>query len=120
MSETREPAPAAPVSDPTRPAAPFDVFDAHCPSRTVLTDVAKRWSVLVLGALGDGPHRFGQLTARIDGISERMLSETLKTLRHDGLVQRSGTEYALTADGQLVADRAIALFASLYTVLGER
>ncbi|MEY9847301.1 winged helix-turn-helix transcriptional regulator [Streptacidiphilus sp. MAP5-3] len=66
-----------------------DVFDSDCPVRTVLSHVAGRWGVLVLAALEGGPLRFFELNARIGGISDKMLTQTLRTLVRDGLVSRT-------------------------------
>ena len=65
-----------------------DVFRRDCPARMVLDHVGSRWGVLVLTALRDGPLRFSELGAKIDGISEKMLSQNLTTMRRDGLVER--------------------------------
>ncbi|ANG84176.1 winged helix-turn-helix transcriptional regulator [Microbacterium aurantiacum] len=79
------------------------VFRENCPTRTVLDHVVSKWGVLVLFALTDGTIRWGDLRRRIDGISEKMLSSTLRTLEADGLVSRRSypevpprVEYALT------------------------
>ena len=84
-----------------------DVMSEHCPSREVLKHVTSRWGVLLLVALGDGAHRFGELRRKVGGISERMLIQTLQWLEQDGLVQRiaqAGTaarvEYRLTPLGK--------------------
>ena len=78
-------------------------FRENCPTRTVLDHVMSKWGVLVLFALTDGAIRWGELRRRIDGISEKMLSSTLRTLEADGLVSRRSypevpprVEYALT------------------------
>lgn len=65
-----------------------DVFHRDCPARMVLDHVGSRWGVLLLTALRDRPLRFSELAAKIDGISEKMLSQTLATMRRDGLVDR--------------------------------
>ncbi|MCH4250065.1 MAG: helix-turn-helix transcriptional regulator [Microbacteriaceae bacterium] len=98
----------------------YDVFREACPSRMLLTDVAKRWSVLVLVALSHGPQRFSCLTAEIEGISDRMLSQTLKALSAEGLVVRRCDGYGLTETGQPVAERVRELVQALYTVLSVR
>jgi DNA-binding HxlR family transcriptional regulator len=67
---------------------PFDVFASACPSRPVLEHITGRWGVLALGGLADGPLRFNELGRRIDGISQKMLSQTLHTLERDGFVER--------------------------------
>lgn len=74
----------------SRPADPTaEVLNSDCPARQVLDHVTSRWGVLVLVALKDGPLRFHQLRNNIGGISEKMLSQTLRTLRRDGLLDRS-------------------------------
>jgi DNA-binding HxlR family transcriptional regulator len=84
-----------------------DVFPANCPSRVVLDHVTSKWGVLVLVALADGTQRWGELRRRTEGISEKMLAQTLKTLESDGLVDRHAhpvvpphVDYSLTARGQ--------------------
>ena len=85
---------------------PFDVFSANCPSRAAWEHVTGRWGALVLGALADGPLRFGALRRAVGGVSDRMLSQTLQALERDGLVHREdhGTnpphvEYSVDAGG---------------------
>lgn len=87
-----------------------DVFTADCPARSVLNHVSSRWGVLVLCALQDGPMRFYLLRDRIGGISEKMLSQTLRTFVRDGLVDREvdptvppQVTYSLTPLGQELA-----------------
>ncbi|WP_234995983.1 winged helix-turn-helix transcriptional regulator [Streptoalloteichus hindustanus] len=65
-----------------------NVFHRDCPARMVLDHVGSRWGVLILTALRERSHRFSELHATIDGISEKMLSQTLTTMRRDGLVTR--------------------------------
>ncbi|MGK5557389.1 winged helix-turn-helix transcriptional regulator [Actinomadura kijaniata] len=66
-----------------------DVFRQDCPARMVLDHVTGRWGVLVLTALRDGDLRFSELRAKVEGVSEKMLSQTLRTLVRDGLVART-------------------------------
>ncbi len=73
-----------PKRQPTR----GDVLSADCPSRVVLNHVTNRWGGLVLLVLRDGVHRFSELRRRIDGVSERMLAQTLQDLEADGFVKR--------------------------------
>ena len=84
-----------------------DVFCAACPTRQLLDRIADKWSPLILIVLGDGPMRFNALRHRIDGVSQKMLSQTLKTLERDGLVSRSvaptvpvSVTYAMTPLGR--------------------
>ncbi|TYC92767.1 helix-turn-helix transcriptional regulator [Novosphingobium sp. BW1] len=65
-----------------------DVFAAACPTRQLLDRVADKWSVLILTTLGAEEMRFNALRRRIEGISQKMLSQTLRTLERDGLVER--------------------------------
>ena len=83
------------------------VYDASCPTRQVLDMVADKWTALIIGLLEDGPLRFAALHRRIGGISQKMLTQTLRSLERDGLVQRTvyaevppRVEYALTPLGQ--------------------
>ena len=65
------------------PALAADVFARCCESRRTMLEITGTWGTLVLVALGDGTHRFGELRRRIDGVSERMLSQTLQQLERD-------------------------------------
>lgn len=62
-----------------------------CPARDVLSRVGDKWSVLVIAMLSDGPLRFSELRRRVEGISQRMLTLTLRNLERDGLVTRTVT-----------------------------
>jgi len=65
-----------------------NVFDANCGSREVLALVTHRWTMLVLYALGTGTRRHGELKEMIGGVSQKMLTQTLRDLERDGLVVR--------------------------------
>ena len=87
--------------------ADYDVFLADCPARTTLDLVADTWSVVVVFGLGRGPRRYSDLRDRIGGISNRMLTQTLRKLERSNLVERrslptapAGVEYRLTALGE--------------------
>lgn len=68
----------------------FFRYDGACPFvREILTRVGDKWSVLIIVLLGDGPKRFSDLKRTIEGISQRMLTHTLRGLERDGLVVRS-------------------------------
>ncbi len=82
------------------------VFVAGCPGRTVLEHVTSKWGLLLLLALSEGEQRWSALRRRADGISEKMLAQTLKTLERDGLVSRHAqvtipprVDYSLTDRG---------------------
>ncbi len=84
-----------------------DVFNANCESRQVLALIADRWSMLVIYALSRRGRRHGELKRMIGGISQKMLTQTLRSLERDGLVQRSvhdvvppRVDYALTPLGR--------------------
>jgi DNA-binding HxlR family transcriptional regulator len=88
--------------------------------REVLDRVGDKWSVLIVGMLGDGPMRFSELKRSIDRISQRMLTLTLRGLERDGLVTRTvyatippQVEYALTELGRTLLEpvRAISSWA---------
>ena len=85
----------------------YNVYAAGCPTRQALDRIADKWTALVVGLLATRPHRFGELLRGIDGISQKMLTQTLRSLEHDGLVSRTVSptvpvtvEYALTATGR--------------------
>lgn len=82
---------------------PGDAFDPACPTRQVLDRIGDKWAVLILLSLRDGPVRFNALQRMVRGISQKMLSQGLKSLERDGLVTRTArptvpvtVEYALT------------------------
>ena len=68
---------------------PWDPYARDCPSRVVLDRIGDRWTVLLVGALADGPRRFGELARDVDGISQKMLTQMLRSLERDGLVRRT-------------------------------
>lgn len=110
---------SAEADDPTLEA---DVFARNCTSRPVLQNVASRWGTLALVALREGAFRFSALRRRVDGVSERMLSQTLQALERDGMVHREvletippRVEYTLTELGAEVAAHLEALIQVLET-----
>ncbi|OXM64376.1 helix-turn-helix transcriptional regulator [Amycolatopsis thermalba] len=89
-----------------------DVFARACTSRGVLEHVTGRWGTLALAALAEGPFRFNALRRKVDGVSEKMLAQTLQALERDGFVHREAeptipprVEYSLTPLGAEVAGR---------------
>ncbi|KQX05350.1 MULTISPECIES: winged helix-turn-helix transcriptional regulator [unclassified Leifsonia] len=91
-------------------------FPAACNSRTVLDHVTSKWGVLVLLTLSAGSLRWGALRRTIEGISEKMLAQTLRTLEADGFVLREAqavipprVDYSLTERGRDLAERLIPL-----------
>jgi DNA-binding HxlR family transcriptional regulator len=98
------------------PCPEFDVFARACPSRPTLEHVTGRWGILALGGLSQGPLRFNELRRRVDGVSEKMLSQTLHALERDGLVHREAqptnpprVDYSLTPLGRGTTERLMAL-----------
>ncbi|WP_438291451.1 winged helix-turn-helix transcriptional regulator [Streptomyces sp. HUAS TT7] len=94
----------------------FNVFSKACPSRRTLEDVTGRWGSLTLGGLYEGSLRFNELRRRVDGVSEKMLSQTLHSLERDGLVHREAqptnpprVDYELTPLGREVTERLLSL-----------
>ena len=93
-----------------------DAFNPNCPTRVVLDQIADKWAVLVLGALDDGPVRFNALKRRLQGISQKMLGQTLRQLERNGLVARRvfatvpvTVEYSLTPLGAALTEPVNAL-----------
>ena len=94
----------------------WDPYDRNCPSRKVLDRIGDRWSVLVVGALSQGPLRFSELAKRVDGVSQKMLTQTLRGLERDGLISRTmyaqippRVEYQLSESGTSLAQPVLAL-----------
>ncbi|HEX5088295.1 MAG TPA: helix-turn-helix domain-containing protein [Nocardioides sp.] len=71
--------------------AEYDAFLAQCPSRQLLDRISDKWVTLVLAALEDGPLRYSQLARTIAGVSQKMLTQTLRSLERDGLLTRTVT-----------------------------
>lgn len=85
----------------------YDVFDPDCPTRHLLDELSDKWVCLVLVALGPGPLRHSELRRRIRGVSQKMLTQTLRGLERDGIVERTITpsvpvrvDYELTPLGR--------------------
>ena len=98
-------------------SAEFDpVYRADCPSRAILDQIADKWSMLVLAVLRE-PRRFNAIKRRLDGITQRVLTQTLRKLERNGMVTRRvidgpqlGVEYALTPLGRSLQEP----FAQIY------
>jgi DNA-binding HxlR family transcriptional regulator len=85
----------------------YDAFLADCPTRKLLERLSDKWVGLVLAALADGPRRYNDLARKIAGVSQKMLTQTLRSLERDGIVSRTVTpavpvrvDYDLTPLGQ--------------------
>ncbi len=84
-----------------------DAYSADCPTRKLLDRIADKWSVLILLLLGEAPMRFNALKREIEGVSQKVLSQTLRSLERDGLVSRTAVAtvpvtvtYAITPLGE--------------------
>ncbi|MFB4290752.1 winged helix-turn-helix transcriptional regulator [Nonomuraea sp. ATR24] len=95
---------------------PADAFSAKCPTRQVLDHIAGKWTILVVDALLDGTMRYTDLSRRIEGVSQKMLTQTLRSLEGDGFVTRTvhptippRVDYELTALGRSLAEPITAL-----------
>ena len=89
---------------------PSNVFVPNCPSRVLLDHVTSRWGVLVLVALSEGTMRWSEIRRRLQGVTEKMLAQTLHTLEADGLVLREAhpvipprVDYSLSSRGREAA-----------------
>lgn len=90
--------------------------DYNCPIRNVVDRIGDAWSLLILLQLEEGPSRFNALRRQVDGVSQRMLTVTLRNLERDGLVSRAvlpstppQVEYSLTALGRSLTEQVSAL-----------
>ena len=88
------------------------VYDRECPTRVVLDRLADKWTVLVIGQLAAGTMRFAELRRAVDGISQKMLTSTLRDLERNGLVKRQlyasvppKVEYSLTPLGSSLINK---------------
>jgi DNA-binding HxlR family transcriptional regulator len=100
----------------THIGVPVDVLDGDCPIREVLDRVGDKWSSLIVVRLGQRTHRFNELHREITGISQRMLTLTLRALVRDGLVSRTvyptvppRVDYELTELGRTLLPPILAL-----------
>jgi DNA-binding HxlR family transcriptional regulator len=85
----------------------YDAFMAECPTRELLATLSSKWVTLTVVALADGAKRYSELARTIAGVSQKMLTQTLRALERDGLVERTITptvpvrvDYALTPLGE--------------------
>lgn len=101
-------------------------YAQDCPTRMILDRIADKWTVLLLGLLDARPMRFNQLRREVEGLSQKMLSQTLKGLERDGLVSRTAfatvpvtVEYAITPLGRTLAQALAPLSAWASGHIGE-
>ena len=93
-----------------------DVLDQNCESRQALELISDKWTALVVYALVDGPRRHGELRRTIDGISQKMLTQTLRRMEAEGLIEREvldrvppHVEYSLTPLGGTLEKPLVAI-----------
>ena len=104
-----------------------EAYTGNCPTREILDRIADKWTALIIGLLAHGgTHRFGELRRSIVGISQKMLTQTLRDLERDGLVKRTlypeippRVEYELTALGRTLCEPLGALGKWAADHLGE-
>ena len=101
---------------------PANVFSSACPSRRVMAVLAEKWTLLVVTQLANGPMRTAEIRRGVDGVSEKMLIQTLRKLEGFGLISRKSypevpprVEYRLTPLG-----RSLARLAGLFSRWVER
>jgi len=95
----------------SKTSAPPSVLEPQCPSRLVLDRIADKWTALIIQILARGTMRYAALQREIGGISQKMLTQTLRSLERDGLVQRTvhpvvppKVEYSLTRLGRTLIE----------------
>jgi DNA-binding HxlR family transcriptional regulator len=99
----------------------WNMMNAACPTRQVLDRIADKWTMLVIVALQDGTLRFSELRRHVDGITQKMLTQTLRALERDGMVEREviptvpvTVRYTLTPLGHSLADAVSVIRAWAY------
>jgi len=105
-----------PTLKPPPPVAAPNPYAATCPTRLALDRIADKWTVLILGRLAEKPMRFNRLRREIEGMTQKTLAATLRSLERDGLVTRTVTptvpisvEYAINPLGLTLAEAVGAL-----------
>lgn len=101
----------------SEPAAPADIaFRADCPSRPILDQISDKWSMMAMAVL-ERPTRFNEIKRRLDGVTQRVLTQTLRRLERNGMVERRvlptspvGVEYSLTPLGESLREPFGALY----------
>lgn len=114
-----------PVRRAPRPGAPA-TYAPSCATRRALDILADKWASLVLASLADGAKRFQQLRRDVGGVTQKMLTQTLRTLARDGLVSRhvhagvpAPVEYRLTPLGRTLKDALAGLHAWAEAHMGD-
>ncbi len=104
----------------------YFVFRCDCPSRFILDQIADKWSMMVLAVLYREPQRFNAIKRRLEGVTQRVLTHTLRKLERNGMISRTvidgrvlGVEYALTSLGRSLNEPFAALFRWTTENMGE-
>jgi DNA-binding HxlR family transcriptional regulator len=104
----------------------YDVLAEACPTRQVVNRIGDRWSLLVLYALEGGILRFAELRRAVEGVTQKMLTQTLRLLERDGLVRREvfaaippHVEYSLTPLGRSLSVRIAGIREWAYANMGD-
>ena len=107
--DTASPPAAAPTN--ASPDGRWNVMEPACPTRQIVGRIGDKWTLLVLYALRTGTHRYTELRADVKGVSQKMLTQTLRALERDGLVDRHvhatvppRVDYTLTELGASLAE----------------
>ncbi|WP_180899464.1 winged helix-turn-helix transcriptional regulator [Martelella soudanensis] len=92
-------------------------FHVDCINRKILDQISGKWSIMVLTMLGYGPHRFNAIRKQLEGVSQKALTDTLRKLERNGVVDRNvlptspvGVEYELTSLGLSLRAHVLALY----------
>ncbi|CAN1602473.1 winged helix-turn-helix transcriptional regulator [Pseudomonas mediterranea] len=72
-------------------------FSSECPSRALFDQIADKWSMMVLAVLDDGPHRFNAIKRRLEGVTQKALTQCLRRLERNGLVSRKVISFSPVA-----------------------
>ena len=112
---------------PTNAGLAADILNKDCPSRTVLRHLTDRWTPMIVTVLAPGhPVRFKEIRSRVQGISPKVLTETLRSMERDGLITRTATatipprvDYQLTSLGHTIVAPIEALRTWAETHVGE-
>jgi DNA-binding HxlR family transcriptional regulator len=114
------------TTSPPSALAAYDVFKLACPSRQIFDRIGERWAALILLALQNETLRFSALRRRIEGINQKMLTQTLRSLERDGLVSREvfptvpvTVEYSLTPLGDSLCEAVQTVRTWAYTHIDE-
>ncbi|GGF14361.1 winged helix-turn-helix transcriptional regulator [Williamsia phyllosphaerae] len=97
--------------------ASMSALQRDCPARLLLDQIADKWTVLVICVLDEGPSRFNELRRRVDGISQKVLTSTLRGLERNGMIERTvatsgpvAVTYQLTSLGSSLYEPMLALY----------